>query len=179
MATVAEMKYKVKTDRDGVVEEQEYTQTYRRGEEPPYIKLYIADVLYLSDMPRRYEALTLALLKRVSYAGQENGLCVVINKGVKDTIIKEIGWKNTQSVDNAIKVLVNGKILYRQMRGIYMFNPHLFGRGDWGNVASLRLSIDYNDIKGRTFSVNAGLKKTEEDEFWERVNSDEKEDKCE
>ena len=32
------------------------TASYTIEDEPPYVKLYIADILYLKDMPRRYEA---------------------------------------------------------------------------------------------------------------------------
>ena len=47
-----------------------------------------------------------------------------------------------------------GKILYRVDRGIYRFNPYLFGRGDWQDVARLRLEIKYDEIQGRTFQTN-------------------------
>lgn len=145
------------------------TVTYPTGDEPPYVKLYIADVLYLRDMPRRYEAITLALLKRVSYAGDEQGLCVSVNRFVKESICKEIGWENTISVDNALQVLMKGEILYRVARGVYRFNPYLFGRGNWADVKRLRMEINYDAIQGRTFMTNVDYRDGESG-FWNEVN---------
>ena len=156
----------------GIQEKQVKTSTYNVPDEPPYIKLYIADILYLSDMPRRYEALTLALLKRVSYAGDDQGLCVTINKFTKDSICKEIDWKNPVSVDNGIQVLMKGNILYRVARGTYRFNPFLFGRGNWADIKALRMEINYSDIKGRTFVSSIKYKQNEQ-EFWGDMNKDE------
>lgn len=155
----------------GEVLTQTSTVTYAIEDEPPYVKLYIADVLYMSDMPRRYEALTLALLKRVNYAGDENGLCVSVNKFVKETICKEIGWHNVVSIDNAIQVLMKGEIITRIARGVYRFNPYLFGRGNWADIKRLRMEVNYDAIKGRTFKANVEFK-DEEDEFWKSVNSE-------
>ena len=41
------------------------------GDEPSYIKLYLQDIMYLSDMPKKYVAVTEALLKRIAYAGMK------------------------------------------------------------------------------------------------------------
>lgn len=147
------------------------TVTYAIEDEPPYIKLYIADVLYLCDMPRRYEALTLALLKRVSYAGGEQGLCVSVNKFVKESICKEIGWENIVSVDNALQVLMKGEVIFRIARGVYRFNPYLFGRGNWAEVKKLRMEINYDSIKGRTFMTNVDYKEDER-KYWVNVNKE-------
>lgn len=147
------------------------TVTYAIEDEPPYVKLYIADVLYMSDMPRRYEALTLALLKRVSYAGDDNGLCVTVNRFTKESICKEIGWKNVVSIDNAIQVLMKGEIIKRIARGVYRFNPYLFGRGNWADVKRLRMEVNYDAIKGRTFQTNVEYH-NEDAEFWKEVNSE-------
>lgn len=123
------------------------------GEEPRYIKLYLEDVMYLSDMPKQYAGLTMALLKRVSYAGDEDGMCVTLIPRIKKAICKELGWQNERSLNNALSKLVEGKILYRIDRGLYRFNPYLFGRGDWQDIGRLRMEIGYDAIKGRTFQA--------------------------
>lgn len=56
-------------------------------------------------------------------------------------------------VSNAITELVKGKILYRVGTGAYNFNPYLFGKGDWQDVSRLRLEVNYDDIKGKTFKT--------------------------
>lgn len=48
--------------------------TIKQSSEPAYIKLYLQDVLYLSDMPIRHSAILHELLKRASYAGEKDGM---------------------------------------------------------------------------------------------------------
>ena len=83
------------------------------GDEPSYIKLYLQDIMYLSDMPKKYVAVTEALLKRIAYAGDEDGLCVSLLPRTKKAICDELGWKTVASLDNALQKLLAGKILYR------------------------------------------------------------------
>lgn len=146
------------TDENGRTLEHRTNKTLSWGEEPSYIKLYIQDILYLSDMPRKYVAVAEALLKRVSYAGEQQGLCVTLVPMIKKAIIQELGWKNVASLDNALQKLLAGKILYRVDRGVFRFNPYFFGKGDWQDIARLRLEINYSDINGRTFQVNVKKK---------------------
>lgn len=126
-------------------------RTLSWGSEPTYIKLYLQDVLYLSDMPTKHSAILYELLKRATYAGDEDGMQVIINASLKRRIKETLGFKNLSSVNNAITDFVKGKILYRADVGMYNFNPYLFGKGDWQDVARLRLEINYDDIKGKTF----------------------------
>lgn len=128
------------------------TLTYE--DEPAYIKLYLQDILYLNDMPKQYAGLTSALLRRISYASDNYGMCVTLVPLVKKAICEEMGWKKVQTLDNALKKLVAGKILYRIDRGIYKFNPFLYGKGDWQTISRMRLEINYDEIRGRTFQTN-------------------------
>lgn len=127
------------------------SKTLSWGEEPKYIKLYLEDVLYLSDMPTKHSAVLYELLKRASYAGDKDGMQVIINASLKRRIANSLGLKNVGSISNAITDFVKGKILYRADVGMYNFNPYLFGKGDWQDISRLRLEIDYDDIKGKTF----------------------------
>lgn len=128
------------------------------GDEPSYIKLYLQDVMYLSDMPKKYVAVTEALLKRVSYAGDADGMCVVLAPRIKKAICEELGWKTVASLDNALQKLLAGKIIYRVDRSMYRFNSYLFGKGDWQDISRLRLDINYDEIRGRTFKTNVEYK---------------------
>lgn len=105
-------------------------------------------------MPKKYVAVTEALLKRVSYAGDADGMCVVLAPRIKKAICEELGWKTVASLDNALQKLLAGKIIYRVDRSMYRFNSYLFGKGDWQDISRLRLEINYDDIKGRTFKTN-------------------------
>lgn len=133
-------------------------QTLSWGSEPAYIKLYLQDVLYLSDMPTKHSAILYELLKRASYAGDKDGMQVIINASLKRRIKETLGFKNMSSVNNAITDFVKGKILYRVDVGMYNFNLYLFGKGDWQDIERLRLEINYDEIKGKTFRAVCGYR---------------------
>ena len=147
----------VMNDRGELVSKRA-NQTLSWGDEPAYVKLYLQDVMYLHDMPKQYAGLTACLLRRVSYAGDEDGMCVTLVPRIKKSICNEMGWKRTSTLDNALQKLIAGKIIYRLDRGIYKFNPYLFGKGDWQDIARLRLEINYSEIEGRTFKTNVDYK---------------------
>jgi len=128
-------------------------RTLSWGNEPAYVKLYLDNILYLSDMPTKHASVLYALLKRASYAGEEEGMQVIVNASLKRRIQESLGFKNISSINNAITDLTKGKIIYRVDVGIYNFNPHLFGKGEWQDIARLRLEVDYDSIKGRTFKT--------------------------
>lgn len=146
-------------ERTGELVSKRANKTLSWGDEPNYIKLYLQDIMYLSNMPKQYATLTACLLKRISYAGDEDGMCIVLVPRIKQAICKEMDWKRISSLDNAIQRLLAGKILYRVDRSIYRFNPYLFGKGDWQDIARLRLEINYEEIKGKTFNTNVEYKK--------------------
>lgn len=152
---------------EGEVYAQSTTKTMSWGPEPPFIKLYLQDILYLSDIPNKHERVLYELLKRVTYAGETNGMEVIINSALKRRLAEELGFKNIGSISNAITDLVKGKILLRTDTGIYRFNPYFFGKGQWTDIAKLRLEINYDDIRGRTFKATCEfhneLKKETED----------------
>ena len=136
------------------------------GSEPAFIKLYLQDVLYLSDMPKHHERILYELLKRSTYAGDKDGMQVCLSAGIKRIISKELGLKNNRSINNALSDLVKGKILYRIETGVYNFNPYLFGKGDWQDIARLRLDINYDDIKGKTFKTNIEYKTNNDEQMY-------------
>jgi hypothetical protein len=128
-------------------------RTLSWGNEPAYVKLYLDNILYLSDMPTKHASVLYALLKRASYAGEEEGMQVIVNASLKRRIQESLGFKNISSINNAITDLTKGNIIYRVDVGIYNFNPHLFGKGEWQDIARLRLEVDYDLIKGKTFKA--------------------------
>lgn len=159
----------VVNQQTGEVYLSDTTNIYSPGDEPPYIKMYIQDILYTVDMPRRFEALTKSMLKRIDYADKENGLCIELTPRKKRLILQEIGWKNVQSIDNGVQKLLKGKIIYRVERGVYRFNPYLFGRGDWKSIDKIRMEVNYDDIKGKTFKTQFDYKDAD---FWKEINEE-------
>lgn len=140
-------------DEQGEIISKRANKTLSWGAEPSYIKLYLQDVLYLSDMPKKHNKILYALLKRSTYAGEKDGMQVCLSSGLKRMILKELDMKNVGSIDNALSDLVKGKVLYRLETGVYQFNAYLFGKGDWQDISRLRLEINYDEIKGKTFKT--------------------------
>lgn len=144
----------------GEVLEKETTTSYTRElpSEPAYIKLYLEDVLYLSNMEPSQSGLVYALLQKMNYDCQ-----IVINPAIRRQIANQLNIK-VSTLNNNISKLVKGEVIERIDSGIYRANPYLFGRGNWKDINKLRLEVDYN-IKGRTFkSIINGKKKTQGDD---------------
>jgi len=118
-------------------------RTLSWGDEPPYVKMYLDSLLYLKDMPKGYNVVLNALLKRMSYAGDVDGQVIVINKAVKERISKEIKV-SVSRIENVLGELVKGELIYRIDRGMYRVNPNFFGKGDWQDIARLRLEVTFN-----------------------------------
>lgn len=140
-----------------------HTKTIHRNE-PPFIKLYLEDILYMSDMPKAYSSVVYRLLNYTTYANTKNGLCVILNPYVKKEILKECGWDNMRSLNNALTKLVKGGILKRLGEGTYQFNPYLFGKGEWKDIDNIRVEWDYNAIKGKSFNTVISYKKEDNNE---------------
>lgn len=133
------------------LEQSQGTKTIHK-QEPPYIKLYIEDMLYMADMPKSLSGLTYSLLKRARYA--KDGLRIDLSTFVKREILAECGYEKLQSLTNALGKLCKGNIIRRLGSGTYQLNPYLFGRGEWTEIDNIRATWDYNAIKGRTFAVS-------------------------
>lgn len=145
-------------DENGETKQSEKTHTVNWGREPNYVKLYLDDVLYLSDLPKGLNSILYALIKRMHYGNE-----LVLNAALKRMIAKEVGL-GLSSVNNAISKFVKGKLLERIDTGIYLVNPQLFGKGEWKDISKIRLRATY-DLKGRTIMAEieeAGDKKEEE-----------------
>lgn len=149
------------TDEHGTIKTKRVNRVISHGEEPPYVKLYLKDLMYMSDMPKGYSALVYALLKRVSYAGDEDGMCVTLVPRTKKAICQELGWEKTSSLDNALQRLLKGRILFRVDRGIYRMNPYLFGKGEWQDVDRIRLEVSYS-LEGKTFAAVCDYKEQDQ-----------------
>lgn len=143
MARVTNTILKQTIDENGQVRETEKNQTINWGKEPNYVKLYLDDILYLSDLPKGYNSILYAFIKRMGYGNQ-----LVLNAALKRMIAEEIGL-SVSSINNALSKFVKGKLLKRIDTGIYLVNPQLFGKGEWKDISKIRLTATY-DLKGRT-----------------------------
>lgn len=116
--------------------------------EPDFVKLYISDILKLSDISKGTNDILLALLKRINYENE-----VFILSYVKEEIAKELNLK-VVTVNKAVSVLSEKGILLRKARGCYLMNPYFFGRGKWENIKKIRMELVYDETGRQTFKVN-------------------------
>jgi hypothetical protein len=138
----------IQTNADGEVlcRQQTTNTSYNLGQEPPYVKLYLDAVLYLSDMPKGYTPILYSIIKRIPWANQEQDMA--INMALKRCLAKELDC-SVSKISNAITDLVKGYILIRTDVGLYKINPHIFGRGEWKDIGELRLHVTFN-AEGKT-----------------------------
>lgn len=156
-------------NEDGVItheEEQKTVKYVTTGKEPDFVKLYLDDVLYMSNMPPGLSALMYELLQYVSYA--DRGAELSLSTGLRKRIAEKLGM--TPAVfNNSLSKLTKGKILKLVDRGLYQLNPYFFGRGEWKDISRIRATWDYDAIKGKTFrgvieTANGAEKIGEEEE---------------
>lgn len=100
--------------------------------EPPYVKLYLDDVAKLHGLPKAGGDLLHCLLRKMDYDG-----IITLVSSSKKRIADEIGVK-LQTIDNNIQAMLKADILQRYGRGEFMFNPHLFAKGEWKNIYKQR-----------------------------------------
>jgi len=153
MARITNTVERKMTDENGEIIHSEEEKTINWGAEPNYIKLYLDDVLYLSDLPKGLNSILYAFLKRMSYGNQ-----LVINAALKRQVAKEVDL-SVSSINNAITNFVKGDLFERVDTGLYQVNPHLFGKGEWKDIAKIRLNVTF-DGNGKT--MMAEIEKKEE-----------------
>lgn len=150
-------------DSDGVVKHENMVTTSFIDREPDYVKLYIKDILRLSDIPNSGNSILLAILKRMTYNND-----IALYAPVKREIASELELKEV-TVSKAIELFTNKSILIRKDRGLYIINPYFFGRGKWEDIRKIRLEIVYSS-SGRM------IMKTEiEDNYLEHFQNGKKE----
>lgn len=157
----------ISEDKDGEKTSRLEMKKGKWEQEPPYIKLYLQDIMYLSDLSGRYVPLLLHLLNLANYADQNNAMCVVLAPAIRENICKDIGWKSVGTFNNAIDDLVKGNLIKRVSRNIIQLNPNLFGKGKWVDVQKLRLEINYESTNNRTFQAVIDDKN-----YWGRLNKE-------
>lgn len=162
MAKVTNTISRTVVDEDGQITYQEEEKVINWGTEPNYIKVYLNTILYLKDLPKGLNSILYAFLKRMSYGNQ-----LVINAALKRQIAKELEL-SLSSINNAISKFVKGELLIREDTGLYKVNPHLFGKGDWKDIAKIRLEVTF-DTEGKT--IMSEIERKEENEKKHKIEA--------
>lgn len=96
--------------------------------EPPYLKLYMADIGRLYGLRPVEEKILLHLASSVGYDG-----IVAVGSRRKAFIAVAVPCSRG-TIDNSLSALVKAEILRRVGRGEFELDPRLFARGDWRDI---------------------------------------------
>lgn len=118
--------------------------------EPPYVKMYIDDIMRLKEMPGAAGKVLNVLVSNMSY-----GNVVVLLIDIKKLIMQATGL-SIHTVNKSIAQLHKANILIRKGKSVYIVDPTLFARGKWDDIKKLRLTIDYN-IADNTKTINSNM----------------------
>lgn len=113
-------------------------QTYLMDKEPDFVKLYITDIMKLSNLPKSCNTVLMALLKQANYDNE-----IVLIKSIREKICKELGIADI-TFRKAMDEFIDKGILSKKMKGVYVANPFLFARGSWESIRKIRLLVEYN-----------------------------------
>lgn len=130
----------------GELTETKFTREINVSREPDYIKLYIADLIKLNDLPKSTSNILYSLLKNMTYDNE-----IIIIASLKRKISNELKI-SIETINKAVQSLNNNGIISRKDSGLYSVNPYLFGRGSWSNIREFRLKVTYNN-NGRFVST--------------------------
>jgi len=135
----SESKIKVNHETGEITESSQHT-TFLVDKEPEFIKLYVEDIIRLNDLPPASSKVLHALLRTMGY----NNL-VPAYSPVKKLMARELGI-TLNTLNKSIDNLYKQSILIRIDRGLYMIDPNLFGKGRWGDIKDIRMTITYNSL---------------------------------
>ena len=127
---------------DGEIIENTTNTTAVMEKEPDYIKLYLADIMRLSDIPKSGNALLMSLLRKSNYQNE-----IVIVKSIREEICEELNLADV-TFRKALDQFIAKGILTKKNKNVFIANPFLFGKGSWQNIKNIRLTVNYNS-KGR------------------------------
>ena len=119
--------------KTGEINEEFNLTTIKIPKEPPFIKLYLEDLVKLNNLPKSNSSVLYELVKLVNYNGEIN-----LSSFSKERIVKILKIKNPKSLDNSIQKLVKTDIMKRIGRGCFLLNPSLFAKGSWNDIRRLR-----------------------------------------
>jgi Firmicute plasmid replication protein (RepL) len=125
-------------DENGELKEMKQSQVFSVEREPDYVKLYVDDVMKLSDIPKSASSVLFAIVRRMSYTND-----IALYAPIKREIEAELGIKEV-TLKKAIDLFIDKSILFRKARGLYTINPYLFGRGKWEDIKKVRLGVEYS-----------------------------------
>lgn len=118
---------------------------YKRGVEPPFIKLYLDCLCNFKGLSKSLNPILLEFLKYMTYANTadpKGGQLIYLNAALKRTIAAATG-KTVKRIEQAITDFVKTGVFSRVATGTYQVNAELFGKGDWKDIKNIRATFDF------------------------------------
>lgn len=111
--------------------------THSKTAEPPFVKLYLDDLVLLNNLPTKSSELLWELMKGLTYENE-----IILNPYKKKQIMETLDIK-LSTLNNALTSFVKKEILFRVGTGTFAPNPYLFARGTWDDIYDLRMIVTY------------------------------------
>lgn len=137
---------KVINSNTGEVEITETRTNLTVSKEPNYIKIYLDDIVYFSQLPSSSSGILFSIAKRMGYDNK-----IVLVKNIKEDIANENNL-DLGTINNAISNFKKKNILIADGRSTYIINPNLIGKGSWTDISKLRMEIQYSP-EGRSIKA--------------------------
>jgi hypothetical protein len=118
--------------------QEKRVQTIKVDDEPNYVKLYLEDICQLNELPKTSSKLLNELLKLMDYKNR-----VLLPSGIKKEIANNLSL-SVGTLNNDITKLIKKGIIKRESTGVYLLNPHYFGKGKWQDIKEIRAVWTYS-----------------------------------
>ena len=119
-----------------VISNKSETEKIIFEKEPPFVKLYIDDIVLLNRLP---EGVAGVLYDIVSNMGYNN--LYIAHQTLKEISCKKLGLSLNTYNQYISKLKSAGILIAMRGRGLYLVNPKLFAKGEWKDIRSLRLPL--------------------------------------
>lgn len=107
------------------------------GTEPDFVKVYVRDIMRLSEINGSNSKILCSLLAEMDYQNK-----IKLPSESKIQIAEDLSL-TVKTIDNALGILVKKGVLFKKGTGLYVGNPIIFGRGAWRDIRQLRMTVVY------------------------------------
>lgn len=149
---IAQMETKVIENENGERKETSQVKTFKPQGEPSYIKLYLADISYLNNLPAGTDKILYELLKYLNYENE-----IVLTKVIKERIANKLEL-SLGHINNKVQQLSKLEVLIRVGQGVYSINTFILAKGKWNEIIkqrhNLKLEVFYSQENGREVKEN-------------------------
>ena len=124
-------------DREtGEVQKETEETDVRYSPEPPYVKMYIADLCAVVNAPNSLKDVLLMILRKLDYDGY-----IALSTRYRRQICAELNIKDG-TLRNRLAALVKLGFVYSEGGNEYLANPNLFARGKWKDIVEQRSDFE-------------------------------------